>query len=616
MSRNDIDVNDMLFGSPAINNTNNDNAIAFARDPVLPQRMPVTIDNLVSYDGNPRTQRNPEFDAIKESIRNRGLDHAPNITRKSPDRPYMIKDGGNTRLQALKELWDETKDPRFYTIDCMFYPWTSERDILVAHIVENEMRGKMNFIDRAKAAMRLKVDLEGEKGESLSVNQLAKDITALGWTLQHPNLYAMVYAFDNLLPYLPNTLDAGMGRPAVNATRKLLDTCENYWKSKHDSESDVLPFSEVWQPIFAELDKHDMFELDWAQEQLEAEMAKRLGIAEHHVRAEMQVRIAGGGGISNYTSPVDVMTQTFNEAAPAQAQASKAPQTSPQSKTVRAPQDNEGSHTLLKENHETAAGEENTGSWNESENNRQEAVENHSSSYAKTALNHGDPWSDFDARAYFDAFGDKETEDYILDVFDRQPSDESFEMYGVYLSRRAAWCHPAIMVLAERVGILDSIASPFNYFSAFRLLPMPREYVDNIHDGRAAWYFFLRDFCRSLETLFNGLPALQFLLAPNNSESTDALIGHMQIAENQWRANGGAYIDYYRVKIICESRLANATRFQSGYDHELLVPGVSIADLVDIYPLLEDALSEISQHLARTQTMTLMRAALENGGVR
>jgi chromosome partitioning related protein ParA len=54
---------------------------------------------------NPRVTQNPNYEDIKESIRNRGLGHAPNITRQSPDRPYMVKDGGNTRLAILNELW-------------------------------------------------------------------------------------------------------------------------------------------------------------------------------------------------------------------------------------------------------------------------------------------------------------------------------------------------------------------------------------------------------------------------------------------------------------------------------------------------------------------------------
>src|SRR5690606_23254430 len=93
-------------------------------------------------------------------IRHRGLDHAPNITRRSPDEPYMIKDGGNTRLEILHELYQETGDERFYRIDCMFHPWVDEEDAIAGHLVENDMRGGMLLIERALAAKTWKAMLE------------------------------------------------------------------------------------------------------------------------------------------------------------------------------------------------------------------------------------------------------------------------------------------------------------------------------------------------------------------------------------------------------------------------------------------------------------------------
>jgi len=79
---------------------------AIPADPVIPTRIRATLDQVIAYKDNPRQTKNPMYDEIKESIRNRGLDHAPNVTRKYPTDPYMIKDGGNTRLQILRELWE------------------------------------------------------------------------------------------------------------------------------------------------------------------------------------------------------------------------------------------------------------------------------------------------------------------------------------------------------------------------------------------------------------------------------------------------------------------------------------------------------------------------------
>ena len=47
--------------------------------------MIVTLDQLRPYEFNPRVMRNPNYDDIKASIRQRGLDTPPPITRR-PDR--------------------------------------------------------------------------------------------------------------------------------------------------------------------------------------------------------------------------------------------------------------------------------------------------------------------------------------------------------------------------------------------------------------------------------------------------------------------------------------------------------------------------------------------------
>lgn len=44
--------------------------------------MPVALNQLRAFDLNPRLTKNPEYDEIKESIRNRGLDYPPQITQR------------------------------------------------------------------------------------------------------------------------------------------------------------------------------------------------------------------------------------------------------------------------------------------------------------------------------------------------------------------------------------------------------------------------------------------------------------------------------------------------------------------------------------------------------
>ena len=73
-------------------------------DPIADTPMVVTLDQLRPYDHDPRVTRNPAYAEIKASIRERGLDAPPAITRRPGEAHYIIRNGGNTRLAILREL--------------------------------------------------------------------------------------------------------------------------------------------------------------------------------------------------------------------------------------------------------------------------------------------------------------------------------------------------------------------------------------------------------------------------------------------------------------------------------------------------------------------------------
>lgn len=261
-------------------------------DPSIPTRIRVNLDNVVPCSHNPRKTRNPKFDDIKESIRNRGLDEPPQVTRKDPSHPYMIKRGGNSRLEILNELWSETQDAKFYEFDCMFVPWPKdgELDLLVGSIVENEERGDMLFIERAIAAVDTKLMLEARDGKVLGSSALSRELKLMGWSIDQSNLGQLIYAHETLFPIIPNTFWNGLGHASVKKIRKILSNAQTFWESVAKPEEGI--FDEIWQTAFAALDG-DAFEIGEAQNQLEADIALRLNVPFTSVRGEIQAIAQG-----------------------------------------------------------------------------------------------------------------------------------------------------------------------------------------------------------------------------------------------------------------------------------------------------------------------------------
>ncbi|HDC2661388.1 TPA: ParB N-terminal domain-containing protein, partial [Salmonella enterica] len=153
-------------------------------DPLMETSMIVTLEQLRPYDLNPRLMRNPSYDDIKESIRHRGLDTPPPITRRPDQEWFIIANGGNTRLSILNELWRETHDERFWRIQCLYKPWAGTSDqpmlgelrCLIGHLAENDMHGKLSFIERALGINKARELYQQVEKYQLSQRELAEHL--------------------------------------------------------------------------------------------------------------------------------------------------------------------------------------------------------------------------------------------------------------------------------------------------------------------------------------------------------------------------------------------------------------------------------------------------------
>ena len=168
-------------------------------DPITDTPMLVTLEQLRPYDLNPRFIRNPMYDDIKASIRERGLDQPPPITRRPGEPTFIIRNGGNTRLAILGQLWQETHDERFFRIHCLFRPWTNEATALLGHLAESDLHGQLTFIERAIAVAKLRAMFELD-GAALSQRELAKRLASGGYPISQSHISRMLDTLEYLLP--------------------------------------------------------------------------------------------------------------------------------------------------------------------------------------------------------------------------------------------------------------------------------------------------------------------------------------------------------------------------------------------------------------------------------
>ncbi|KVS36287.1 hypothetical protein WK35_02840 [Burkholderia vietnamiensis] len=259
-------------------------------DPIADTPMVVTLDQLRPYDHDPRVMRNPAYEDIKASIRERGLDAPPAITRRPGDPHYIIRNGGNTRLAILRELWAETKDERFFRIPCLFRPWPARGDVvmLTGHLAENELRGGLTFIERALGIEKAREFYEQESGESLSQSELARRLTADGYPVQQSHISRMQDAVRYLLPAIPTVLYGGLGRHQVERLAVLRRACERTWERRAVHQPPTVDFGALFQDVLASFDNQGKaFDLQRVQDELVGQMADLLGAAYDTLQLEI-----------------------------------------------------------------------------------------------------------------------------------------------------------------------------------------------------------------------------------------------------------------------------------------------------------------------------------------
>lgn len=243
-------------------------------DPVTDTPMVMTLEQLRPYEHNPRFIRNPLYDDIKASIRERGLDQPPPITRRPGETYFIIRNGGNTRLAILGELWQETRDERFFRIHCLFRPWTSEISALLGHLVESDLHGQLTFIERALAVLKLKTMLEAD-GAALSQRELARRLAAGGYPISQSHISRMLDTLEHLLPAIPQTLYAGLGKPQIERLISLRSQAERTW-NRYTTAS--VAFAEFWLETLVGFDADpESFSLERIQDELLERMSHLLG---------------------------------------------------------------------------------------------------------------------------------------------------------------------------------------------------------------------------------------------------------------------------------------------------------------------------------------------------
>lgn len=194
----------------------------------------------------------------------------------------MIRSGGNTRLAILRELWSESRDERFFRISCLFRPWSQRGEIvaLTGHLAENELHGRLNFIERALGVDKARELYEQESQGDVSQAELARRLSADGYPVSQSLISRMRDCIHYLLPAIPSLLYGGLGRPQIERLTMLRRAAERVWTIQTRTAPQALAFDDFYRDTLSQFDAEDTtgFHYQRIQDELIGQMAQILGI--------------------------------------------------------------------------------------------------------------------------------------------------------------------------------------------------------------------------------------------------------------------------------------------------------------------------------------------------
>lgn len=249
--------------------------------PIMPtSEMPMvlTLDEVAPNPDNPRTTRNPKYDEIKESIRARGMDTVPKVTKNPdiPGSPYIFSDGGNTRYAILRELFAETQDERFYRFPALFKPWPGRLECLVGHLAENDVRGDLTFIDKALGIKKARAIHEETLGRTVTLRELSDLLGRQGYPIHNSLISRMEHTVEYLYPYIPQLLASGLGYPQIIQLLSLRTCTEKVWKQYSAEIVTDTGVNNVFGDVCQQFDDPDLYSFEMFRDELIGSLIKAL----------------------------------------------------------------------------------------------------------------------------------------------------------------------------------------------------------------------------------------------------------------------------------------------------------------------------------------------------
>lgn len=182
----------------------------------------IPLEKIEALHYEPRTLHREIDQALYLSIKRVGLQNPLVVARESEQMCFVPIAGGNSRLEAMRLMYEETGDKSFASVDCVVSEWPGAIQARLAHITTNEIRTNYSFASRARAIVHI-IDAEtrSSKSRRLSQRKAVELLTSNGYPISQATFGYMVYLVNRLLSSVRSDLIHAMKLSDVSDLREI-----------------------------------------------------------------------------------------------------------------------------------------------------------------------------------------------------------------------------------------------------------------------------------------------------------------------------------------------------------------------------------------------------------
>jgi ParB family protein of integrating conjugative element (PFGI_1 class) len=196
----------------------------------------IKVSEVIPFEKNPRIHDNQEYETIKQSIRERGLESRLFVCKRPGSEQWMLAKGGSTRLKILQELAIEQPE-RFEEVMFVAIQHPGEAEMVAGHMVENISRGEMCFWDIAHGLKTLREQLVKDAGKDFSNQVFLDKLRAMGLEkFNEKTIKFGTFALENLQALGPWQVHLKL-RHVMDSLSSTVQELQDTWKSRKGSGS-------------------------------------------------------------------------------------------------------------------------------------------------------------------------------------------------------------------------------------------------------------------------------------------------------------------------------------------------------------------------------------------